>query len=216
MRDNPDYAGGGLAWAAALLAEHPWATMVSNGADGAGPVVSHYPFLVESAAEDELVIVSHVGRPDERLHRLGEQELCVVVQGPHGYISPGWYGLATAVPTWDFAVAHLYGVPEILSDAENLEVLDRLVERFEAPMPQPFLMRGTLENAGYAERIVRGTVGFRMRVRRAVTKEKMSQDKPDAVIERVLAALEGAGPYANAALAARVRAARGPAAGGTR
>jgi transcriptional regulator len=213
MRENPEYAGGALEWAAALLDDHPWATMASNGADGAGPVVSHYPFLVESSTPDELVIVSHVGRPDERLHRLGEQELCVVVYGPSGYISPSWYEVPTAVPTWNFATAHLYGVPEVLSDEENLAVLDRLVEHFERPMPNPFLMRGTLENAAYAERIVHGTVGFRMRVTRAITKEKMSQDKPEPVVERILVALDGTGPYANRELAARMREVRSAPAG---
>ncbi|WP_345652575.1 FMN-binding negative transcriptional regulator [Streptomyces tremellae] len=209
MREDPGYAGGDLGWAADLVREHPWATMVSNGAGGRGPVVSHYPFLVEDTADAEaqggLVLVSHVGRPDEEAHRLGSQELCVVVQGPGGYISPSWYGLPTAVPTWNFAAAHLYGVPEILPDEENLAVLDRLVAHFEAPLPNPFLLRGTSENAAYAERIVHGTVGFRVRVTRAVTKEKMSQDKPEPVIGRILAALDGGGPYANPELAARMR-----------
>ncbi|WP_299951848.1 FMN-binding negative transcriptional regulator [uncultured Modestobacter sp.] len=208
MRENPEYAGGGLDWAADLVRAHSWATMVSNGADGAGPVVSHYPFLVEDGDPRELVLVSHVGRPDEQLHRLGTQELCVVVQGPSGYVSPSWYQVPTAVPTWNFATAHLYGVPELLSDQENLAVLERLVATFEAPLPEPFLLRGTLENSAYAERIVHGTVGFRMRVTRAVTKEKMSQDKPAPVVDRVLAELEGEGPYANPSLAARMRSVR--------
>ena len=209
MRENAEYAGGGLDWAAELVRAHPWATMVSNGVHGAGPVVSHYPFLVEEGGPGELVLVSHVGRPDEQLHRLGTQELCVVVHGPSGYVSPSWYRVPTAVPTWNFATAHLYGVPELLSDEENLAVLDRLVATFEAPLPEPFLLHGSLANNAYAERIVHGTVGFRMRVTRAVTKEKMSQDKPAEVVERVLAALDGDGPYANPALAARMRSVRG-------
>ncbi|MGW6456843.1 FMN-binding negative transcriptional regulator [Streptomyces sp. NPDC055078] len=209
MREAPEYNGGGLDWAADLVREHPWATMVSNGADGTGPVVSHCPFLVEDTADPgELVLAGHVGRPDEALHRLGTQELCVVVYGPSGYISPSWYGLPTAVPTWNFATAHLYGVPDILSDEENLAGLDRLVAHFEAPLPSPFLMRGTAENAAYARRAVHGTVGFRMRVARAVTKEKMSQDKPEPVAGRILAALDGDGPYANPELAARMRSVR--------
>lgn len=208
MRDNPDYSAPGLRWAADLLAENPWATLVTNGAGGAAPVVSHYPFLVETAADDHLAVVSHVGRPDEALHGLGEQESCVVVHGPSGYISPGWYGVPVAVPTWNFATAHLYGVPEILSDEENLAVLDRLVASFEERMPEPFLMRRTLENAAYAERIVAGTVGFRMDVTRIEAKEKMSQDKPPEVFDRIVAALRSDGPYANPRLAARMRSVR--------
>jgi transcriptional regulator len=206
MRDNPDYALTDPAAAKELIRAHPWATMMSTTPDG--PVASHYPFLLDED-EDGIVLLSHVGRPDERLHRLGESELLVVFYGPSGYVSPGWYGLPTAVPTWNFATVHAHGVPEILSDDENLRVLERLVDRFEDPLPEPFRMRRTLENAQYAERIVHGTVGFRMRVTRFTAKDKMSQDKPQEAFERIVEQLEQPGPYRNPELAQRMRASRG-------
>jgi len=209
MRQNPDYALTSPADVRALVRSAPWATMVSH--TDAGLVVSHYPFLLEEDA-DGISVVSHVGRPDERLHELGRHELVVVFYGPSGYISPGWYDLATGVPTWDFVTVHAYGVPEMLSDDENLRVLDRLVDHFEDPLPNPFRMRGTLENAEYAERIVHGTVGFRLRVTRFEGKNKMSQDKPPEVVDRIVAALRAPGPYNNAALADTIDASR-PAAG---
>lgn len=204
MRHAPDYAVDSLAHVRALLEEHPWATLVSHVPER-GLVASHYPVLVDEGEPGELVLVSHVGRPDERLHELGAHEAMVIVYGPQGYISPGWYETSPAVPTWNFAVAHLYGTPEILSDEENLAVLERLVARFEEPLPQPYLMNRTLENADYAARIVHGTVGFRMRVERFDAKEKMSQDKPADVVDRVMTALEEDGPYRNPQLAARMR-----------
>jgi len=205
MRKNPDYSLTAPDDVKALVRSAPWATMVSN--TEAGLVVSHYPFLLEEDAEG-ITIVSHVGRPDERLHELGQHEMVVVFYGPSGYISPGWYDLATGVPTWDFVTVHAYGVPEILSDDENLRVLDRLVDHFEDPLPNPFRMRGTLENAAYAERIVHGTVGFRMRVTRFEGKNKMSQDKSPEVVDRIVAALRAPGPYSNAGLADTIDASR--------
>ncbi|WP_395638635.1 FMN-binding negative transcriptional regulator [Pseudolysinimonas sp.] len=203
MRDNPDYALARPEAAKELIRANPWATMASATPDGV--VVSHYPFLLDEDADaDGIVLVSHVGRPDERLHRLGETETCVVFSGPSGYISPSWYGLPTAVPTWNFATVHAYGIPEVLSDAENLAVLERLVDHFEDPLPNPFRMRGTLENSAYAERIVHGTVGFRLRVTRFEGKDKMSQDKSDEVVARIVAQLRAPGPYENPALAARM------------
>ena len=80
---------------------------------------------------EDLSIVTHVGRPDETVHELGEHELLVIVQGPHGYISSSWYGDHIEVPTWNFIAAHLSGVPEILQPDENFEVLTRLVDHFE-------------------------------------------------------------------------------------
>lgn len=211
MRENPDYAMTDVARVRALIGENPWATMAS--ATPGGVVISHYPFLLEEAEGDELVLVSHVGRPDERLHRLGESELAVVFYGPSGYVSPSWYRVPTAVPTWNFATVHAFGVPELLSDDENLAVLERLVDHFESPLPNPFRMRISAENAAYAERIVHGTVGFRMRVTRFEAKEKMSQDKPDEVVDRITTALDAPGLYQNTALAARMRLVRAASAG---
>lgn len=205
MRENPGYALTDPDAVRALIRAHPWATMASATPDGV--VVSHYPFLLDEAA-DGIALLSHLGRPDERLHRLGSSELVVVFAGPSGYVSPGWYGLPHAVPTWNFATVHAYGVPEILSDEENLAVLERLVDHFEDALPEPFRMRISPENAAYAERIVHGTVGIRVPVTRFVAKDKMSQDKPDVVVERVVAALEAPGPYRNPALAERMRAVR--------
>lgn len=201
MRSNPDYALEDPAAVRALVRQFPWATMFSCPASG--PVASHYPFLLEEDSQD-LVLVSHVGRPDEALHQLGSQELLVVFHGPSGYVSPSWYGTSPAVPTWNFATVHCHGTPEILSDDENLAVLERLVDHFEDPLPNPFRLRGTLENSAYAERIVTGTVGFRMRVTRCEGKDKMSQDKPAEVVERIVAALRTPGPYRNDPLADRM------------
>ena len=202
MRLAPDYAVDDVAAVRALVRENPWATLVSF-VPGKGIVASHYPVLLEEDAEG-IVLVSHVGRPDERLHELGAHECMVIVAGPQGYVSPGWYDTSPAVPTWNFAVAHLHGTPELLGDAENLRVLERLVDHFERVLPEPFLMNRSLENADYAARIVHGTVGFRLRVTRFEAKEKMSQDKPAAVVQRVIEALGRPGPYANPALAARM------------
>lgn len=207
MRPNPDFENVDPDHIRAMVRENPWATIVT-AVPGAGLVASHYPMLLDEDA-DGIVLLSHVGRPDERLHELGSHEAMVIVSGPQGYVSPSWYGTSPAVPTWNFAVAHLHGTPEILSDEDNLRVLDRLVEHFEKPLPNPHLMNGTAENAEYAARIVGGTVGFRMRVDRIVAKEKMSQDKPAEVIDRVIDALDAPGPYQNPALADRMRAAHG-------
>lgn len=202
MRDNPQYALTDLHEIADLVRANPWCRMVSH-VPGDGLVASHYPVLVEEDAEG-LTLYSHVGRPDERLHRLGSGELLVIVEGPHGYISPSWYGRSPAVPTWNFTAAHLTGTPEILSDEENLEVLARLVDYFERAVAEPQPLTGV--NAEYAARIVAGTVGFRMRVDRVVAKRKLSQDKPREVRERIVRALRGTGPYAQPSLAADMEA----------
>ena len=208
MRTNPSFALEQVDEVRRLVAAYPWVTLVSH-TDAGELVASHYPVILDPAAgDDEIVLLSHVGRPDERLHELGAHELLVIVQGPHGYISPGWDDARPAVPTWNFVTAHLHGTPQILTDAENLRVLAALVDHFEDRLDEPRRMNGTPENADYAARIVSGTVGFRLRVTHFTAKEKMSQNKPAETVERIIAELDGDGPYASPDLAARMRRAR--------
>jgi len=205
MRQNPSFAMTDVAELRRLIDQNPWMTLVSDTADGL--VASHYAVLLDDQ-RDDLTVVGHVGKPDDMIHRLGERELLIVVQGPHGYISPGWYGDVPGVPTWNFVSAHLTGVPEVLSPDENLAVLDRLVARFESRMPDPRLMWERPNDADYVEKLERGTVGFRLTPTRVVAKRKLSQNKSADVVDTVIAELSGDGPYANPALAAEMRRAR--------
>lgn len=200
MRQNPSFALDDPGEIRRIVREHPWATLVS--ATSTGLQVSHYPVVLEG---DDLTIVSHVGRPDDAIHELGEHDVVVILQGPHGYVSPGWYDADPAVPTWNFVTVHLHGRPELLSAEENLRVLADLVDVFEAPLPEPRSMNGTTLNADYAARISRGTVGFRLRPTRVEAKAKLSQNKPEHIVRTVVAELEGSGPYAQAELAAAMR-----------
>jgi len=203
MRQNPSFAMTDVAELRRLIDLNPWVTLVSATDDGL--VASHYAVLLDPD-RDDLTIVGHVGKPDDAIHGLGERELLVVVQGPHGYISPGWYGDVPSVPTWNFVSVHLSGVPEVLTAEENLRVLDRLVARFEQALPQPRLMWEPPNDEEYVRRLERGTVGFRLTPTRVIAKRKLSQNKSDEVVDTIIAELEaGASPYADARLPGEMR-----------
>jgi transcriptional regulator len=196
MRHNPKHAVTDEAVVRRLIAENPWATIVSESGDEL--VASHYPVLLDDqAAPDQLAVVTHVGRPDERIHNLGASEVLLIVAGPYGYISPSWYSEEMMrVPTWNFSVAHCYGVPEILDPDENLRVLTRLVEHFEQHVEKPAYL-----DPEVGARIAPGTVGLRIPIIRFVCKVKMSQDKDELSQRQVIEELRGSGPYSHERLA---------------
>jgi transcriptional regulator len=199
MRRTPDYILRDTDEVKRLVRENPWATIVSNTSNGL--VASHYPVMLEEDAEG-ISIVSHFGRPDERLHELGLHEVMMIVQGPHGYVSPGWYENFEVVPTWNHVTAHLYGRPEILGDSENFRVLGNLVDHFERVRSAPVSLG--LDEEG-ARLIAKRTVGIRLVVSRFEARLKLSQNKPPAVVARIVGELEGDGPYASPGLAAEMR-----------
>ncbi len=112
------------------------------------------------------------------MHELGEHELLVIVQGPHGYISSSWYGDYVEVPTWNFIVAHLTAVPELLEHDENFEVLSRLVDHFEQRVASPRPLDATPEVAANARRDSRGTIGLRLVPTRIVEARDERRTKP--------------------------------------
>ncbi|MEZ4529522.1 MAG: FMN-binding negative transcriptional regulator [Thermomicrobiales bacterium] len=185
-----------------LIRENPWATFVSSTANGL--VASHYPILLDEDAE-EIVLLSHFGKPDDRLHELGEHEMLVIVQGPHGYISPSWYAPQDFIPTWNHVTAHLYGTPEILSFDENFAVLHRLVDHFEAGVAHP---RSLHQDEEYARKVATGTAGVRLVVKRFDARLKLSQNKAPEVVETITRELESGDAYAQPALAREMRLAR--------
>jgi transcriptional regulator len=197
MRPNPLFASEDPGLVRELIRENPWATLVSENEGEL--VASHYPVLLDEEAPG-LTILTHLGRPDEEVHGLPEGEVLVIVQGRHGYISPGWYPPNPRnVPTWNFTVAHCYCTPEILDPEENLAVLTRLVARFERELEDPF----SIDQEAAAE-IARGTVGLRLPVSRFICKRKLSQNKDEETRRRVIDALREPGPYNHPELAAEM------------
>ena len=88
MRHNPKHAVTDERVVRTLIAENPWGTIVSQNQGDI--VASHYPVLLDDSSH-ELTVLTHVGRPDEEIHRLGTSEVLLIIAGPHGYISPSWY-----------------------------------------------------------------------------------------------------------------------------
>jgi transcriptional regulator len=194
MRPNPLFASEDPELVRALVREHPWATLVT--ATAAGLAASHYPVMLDGA-DPGLTLLTHLGRPDEQVLEIERGEILVIVQGHHGYISPGWYSpQERKVPTWNFTVAHLHGRPQILDEAENLEVLTKLVERFERHLDQPAHL-----DPDYAAPIAKGTVGLRIPIDRFELKRKLSQNKDEETRRGIIAALREEGPYRHPALA---------------
>ena len=194
MRPNPLHASDDPEVVRHLIRENPWGTLISSR-DGE-LVASHAPILLDDES-DGMVIITHVGRPDETIHGFGEREILLIVQGSHGYISPSWYAPGEVrAPTWNFNVAHCYGVPQTLEEEETLGVLSRLVEHFERHVEEPMLL-----DLDWGRPVARSTVGLRLPITRFICKIKLSQDKKRVTQRKIIAALRSPGAYQNLDLA---------------
>jgi transcriptional regulator len=114
-------------------------------------------------------------------------------------VSPSWYSDPDDfVPTWNHVTAHLYGVPQVLTADENLVVLEKLVDHFEAGMPGARSLRIDPKEAA---KLAKGTVGLRVPITRVEARKKLSQNRTDVDRDAVIGHLSGDGRYSHAGLA---------------
>jgi len=181
---------------AAFIEANAFGTLVSSSA--AGLHVSHVPFVVERGEGGAMRLLGHVARANAQWQALeGAEHVLAVFQGPHAYISPGWYEQHPSVPTWNYAAVHATGRARLMEEAELHELLMRLSTTYEAGREKPWRM-SELPPA-YVDSMLKMIVGFELAVEQLEGKFKLSQNRP-AEVARVIAALEGSGETELAAL----------------
>jgi transcriptional regulator len=104
----------------ALMRARPFATLVSAGSMGL--CATHLPTVLKDEGEHG-VIECHLARANLHWRDLAAGgEALMIFQGPEGYITPSWYPSkavhSKVVPTWNYAVVHAYGRPEVVSDKD--------------------------------------------------------------------------------------------------
>lgn len=170
---------------AALVEANPFGMLIT-APDGA-PAVSHLPFLLEKSAHGGMTLWGHVAKANPQWRHLSpDAEVLVVFCGPHAYISPTWY-CSPGVPTWNYAVAHLHGLPRVITgEAELADLVQRLTEKFESVQPQPW--RPNLSDETRRS-LLAMIVGFEIQITRAQGKFKLSQNRSAEDQRRVAAEL---------------------------
>ncbi len=172
------------------IERHDFGLLATRGA--AGMIASQVPFLVDRR-DGQVVLQGHLARGNPQLADLdaGEEALAIFT-GPHAYISPGWYEVGPAVPTWNYASVHAYGACRSVADPDWLRgLLLRLSERHEAREPAPWRMQDL--PADYVTAMLNGIIGFEIAVARLEGKFKLSQNRPASDRPRIIAALDARG-----------------------
>jgi transcriptional regulator len=164
----------------ALMRAHPFAVLVTNGADGL--IATHLPTVLKVDAAFPLGrIECHLARPNPQWRSFApEAHALMIFQGPEAYIRPGWYPSKAehgkVVPTWNYAVVHAYGRLEVVQDqAWLLAHVAELSRQQEAPHDAPWSTSDAPES--YLAVMARGIVGLKLTITRLEGKAKMSQNR---------------------------------------
>jgi transcriptional regulator len=133
---------------------------------------THIPFLLDVESG---TLTGHMARANPHWQGFnGTDSALAVFQGEHAYISPAWYVTDEAVPTWNYAVVHVYGAPRVIEDEATVrEVLEATVNTFDT---EGWTTSRIQEE--YINKLAKAIVAFDMPIRRMEGKRKLSQNRP--------------------------------------
>jgi len=162
----------------ALMRARPFAALISSGS--LGLYASHLPTVLKNEGAHG-VIECHLARANPHCKELGQVgEALMIFQGAQGYITPNWYATKAqtgkVVPTWNYAVVHAYGRPEVVNDPDWLRRhVTELTAQQEKAEDRPWAVSDAPES--FVAGMLRGIVGFRFVIARLEGKWKMSQNR---------------------------------------
>jgi len=190
----------------ALMRVCPLAALVSSGPTGL--FATHLPTVLKEDGGGFGAIECHLARANPHWKDLAQvDEALMIFQGAESYISPGWYPSKAqhgkAVPTWNYAVVHAYGRPQVMQDKEwLLRHVTELTAQQENNQAKPWAVSDAPES--YIQAMLRGIVGFQFVITRLEGKWKLSQNRDDTDREGVAKGLRERGRGDDLAMAEAV------------
>ncbi|PSL36327.1 PaiB family negative transcriptional regulator [Planomicrobium soli] len=155
-----------------FIQAHSFGTLVTT--KNGRPIATHLP--LQLVKEDEaFYITGHMayGNSQWRTFEAAE-EVLVMFQGPHAYISSSWYEKEN-VPTWNYQAVHVYGKASILNEEELKQDLTKLLEKYENHRDAPVLWDKL--SPSLLEKELKGIVGFKIKAGEIQAAYKLSQNR---------------------------------------
>jgi len=151
------------------------------------PWATHLPFIILEEG-DEIILKAHMAKANPQWKNMQEQEdVLVIFQEPHAYISPSHYENKVSVPTWNYIAVHAYGIPHLYSTTEEkIALLELSFEHFDSSYKEQWK---TLPD-DYRSELLEGIVGFEIKVTDIDGKFKLSQNRTENDRHRIIQTLE--------------------------
>lgn len=146
---------------------------------------THLPLLLSGNGTE---LIGHFAKGNRQWVDIEGQEVLVVFQGPHCYISPSWYETHDTVPTWNYVTVHVQGKVKLLKgeDSRLWQSMVDLTEKYEEPKSTYNLHN---VDKGYVAALSKGVIGFTISIDHIEGKAKLSQNHSNERVERVISAL---------------------------
>ncbi|MCL9807780.1 FMN-binding negative transcriptional regulator [Flavobacterium luminosum] len=147
---------------------------------------THVPLFLEKV-EGKSILSGHIAKANpQALNFKEEQEVLVIFNGPHSYISSSWYDHEN-VPTWNYLAVHVYGKLRPLNHEQTIKSLKKLVDKYEQKQEKPIRVE---DLSSRTMREALGVFAFEIEISEIQAQKKLSQNRDDKNYNNIIHHLE--------------------------
>lgn len=149
------------------------------------PIATHLPLQLMKE-EDTYYLTGHMAYGNTQWRTFETcDDILIMFQGPHAYISSSWYKEEN-VPTWNYQAVHVYGTARILDEEELEQDLTMLLQKYEEHRDNPVLWENL---SSQTKKQIKGIVGFKIKIQEVQAAYKLSQNRNEEDYKKIIGKL---------------------------
>ncbi len=179
-----------------FIQENSFGTIVTT--EQGKPIATHLPLLLNKKG-DNYYITGHMAyaNPQWKTFEGENENVLVMFQGPHAYISSSWYEHEN-VPTWNYQAVHVYGTASIMNEQELEADLIGLLQKYELHRTNAILWENL---SAQTKKQIKGIVGFKIKIKEVQAAYKLSQNRNEEDYHNIIEKLSAEADINSKALA---------------
>lgn len=161
-------------------------------------LATHIPLEL---SEDGTKLSGHISKVNPQGKDLTD-EVLVIFNGPHAYISSSWYNHRN-VPTWNYIAVHVYGTVRIIEGEELFQSLEQLMNKYEKHSADPVTTEKL--TPAYMQQAMKGVLGFEIAITKTEATYKLSQNRDRESYTNIIHELDNQNEADSTAIASAMR-----------
>jgi transcriptional regulator len=181
----------------AFMKENSFAVITGFGKEY--PVATHIPLAVEMKEDGKIFFYGHLMKKTDHHIAFEENEnVLVIFNGPHTYVSASWYTNPQVASTWNYLTVHAKGKIKFTDEEGTYQAIRAVTNKYEGTESAAAFDKLPKE---YVNKLIKAIVGFSIEVKSFDNVFKLSQNHGEATRHSIVDHLKKRGDEHSVAIA---------------
>lgn len=168
-----------------FMQKNPFAIITCVNGDF--PVVTHIPLEIRKI-ENKIILTGHIMKETDHYKAFVKNEnVLVIFNGPHCYVSASWYVKKNVASTWNYMTVHAKGKLKLTDNNETKKIIESITNQYEGNNSEASFNKMPHE---YIESMSKAIVGFHIEIDSIENVFKLSQNRDEMSRKQIVENLE--------------------------